>query len=178
MGLTIQQKSLYVIIYNATQISRSLGKTFSKDKDKLTNFKIEMFRLIKRLISLMEDDKLEEKDILGAMEELEAKFAVSFGQAQKPINVILKYHFYLNKINNERIRRLLNCPIDKVVLNRLNKLGVLKELELDKEGLTGINRDYYDKLQGAIEKKSSVRIDFDKIWDEEILKRNKLLEII
>ncbi|MCD6531190.1 hypothetical protein J7K99_01945, partial [bacterium] len=66
----------------------------------------------------MEKSELTENNIIAAIESLSNEFGISFGQAQKPINVILKYHFYLTN-GNDDIKKELHCPIDSVILKKL-----------------------------------------------------------
>lgn len=59
--------------------------------------------------------KLTEKDIIDAINSLVNEFGISFGQAQKPINVILQYHFYLAN-GGDAIKKVLHCQIDSIIL--------------------------------------------------------------
>ena len=107
MALTIYQKSVYLIILNATMILRSVGKSLkANESDKsVKDFKIKVFEKINKLTDLMDKRLLKENNILDSIKELSKEFPISFGQAQKPINVILKYHFYLTKNENASVPR-------------------------------------------------------------------------
>jgi len=167
MALTIHQKSVYLIIFNATMISRSVGKSLKNNKKlkgikDLKDFKVRVFEELNKLTDLMDKEKLIEENILKSIMILSDEFEISFGQAQKAINVILKYHFYLTKNKNNNIKRILNCPIDSVILETLNKKGL---------SLTKINEKKYLELQQEIETHHSLRIEFDDQWDKQHLKK-------
>ena len=167
----MEQKSVYLIIFNATMISRSLGKTFKKDMPWLTKhereelikrFKQDVFREIEKLTVRMDSHLLTEEDILKSIVTLKDGFNISFGQAQKPINVLLKYHYYLNHPENDDIKAILHCPLDSKVLGRL---GV-------KKFLTKIDDNEYFRLQRRIEDRMvpEPKITFDRLWDEKHLR--------
>jgi hypothetical protein len=158
-------------------ISRSVAKNFKSERRlRLKNFKIEVFKEIKKLTSKMNAGKLSEKDIIKSIDNLRNKFKISFGQAQKPINVILKYHFYLTRKNKDLtkdpMKKVLHCPIDSIILKRLGERSNLK--------LTAIDKDKYLELQERIEhyckkKHFNTRIEFDELWDEQHLKDEGIL---
>lgn len=161
MLLTIHQKSVYLIIFNATMISRSVGKTL-KAKNGVRRFKIDVFKKLNHLTDLMNTGKLTEDDILGSIKALCDESQISFGQAQKPINVILKYHFYLTKSEDHKTKKALHCPIDSIVLRELKKSGL---------PLTKIDEAKYQELQNEIQKKFSTRVEFDDKWDKQHLEK-------
>lgn len=165
MTLTIYQKSVYLIIFNATMISRSVGKSLKGNKS-IKDFKIRVFEKLNKLTDLMNTGRLTEDNILYSIKELCDEFQISFGQAQKPINVILKYHFYLTKSKDEDIKKILHCPIDSVVLKALNKRGIY---------LTRIDKEKYQEIQQEIQNRSPSRIEFDTRWDEQHLQEEGIL---
>ena len=160
MALTIYQKSVYLIIMNATMILRSVGKSLKGKSKTVKQFKIKVFKQIETLTNLMDNNQLTEENIVEAIDELSAEFEISFGQAQKPINVILKYHFYLSNNKNSVIKKLLHCPLDSIILSKLNE---------DNLPLTRINRQRYLEIQSNIQKHNPVRLDFDTQWDNQHL---------
>lgn len=160
MSLSVEQKSVYLIILNATMILRAVGKTFKKNKKKLKDFKIETFIEIEKLINKMEHKQLNEADIVSSIERISDKCGISFGQAQKVINVLLKYHYHLNKrFIDKTIKEVLYCPLDSVVLY---ELGV-------NQSLTKINKENFLDIQQNIARRIFPRIDFDKQWDKQHL---------
>lgn len=160
MGLTIYQKSVYLIIFNATMISRSVAKNIGENRD-VKDFKVRVFKELETLTNKMDTGTLTEKDILDSIDNLSNEFRISFGQAQKPINVILKYHFYLTRSNDKKIEKILHCPIDSLILKKLNIRGI---------SLTKINKEIYLEIQKDIEDRCNTKIAFDTQWDEQHLR--------
>ncbi|HBI81853.1 MAG TPA: hypothetical protein DDY04_07945 [Bacteroidales bacterium] len=165
MTLTIHQKSVYLIIFNATMILRSVGKNIKADKS-VKDFKVKVFKELENLTNKMDTGKLTEENIIYSIESLSNKFGISFGQAQKPINVILKYHFYLTKNNDDHIKKTLHCPIDSIILKELGNSGI---------SLTKITKDKYLGIQKEIENRCDTRIEFDTQWDEQHLQAEGIL---
>ena len=165
MGLTIHQKSIYLIILNSTMILRSVGKSL-KGRKTVKDFKIQVFKELNRLTSLMDKKKLKENQILSSIRRLSNKFKISFGQSQKPINVILKYHFYLTRSKDKHTRKILHCPIDSVILKALGIKGL---------PLTKINEKKYMEVQREIQALYPARIDFDTRWDEQHLREEGII---
>ena len=160
MSLKTYQKSIYFILFNATMISRSVGKTIKGRKD-MKYFKLRLFKKLDNLTTLMDNKKLTENNILKAIENLANEFCISFGQAQKAINVILKYHFYLTNNKNIQVKNALYCPLDSIILKALKK----------RKFLTNINKEEYLEIQNEIAKRCFPRIDFDKIWEKQLLQK-------
>ena len=146
-------------------ISRSISKTINKDKN-LRDFKIKLFKKIEKLTEKINNITLKEKDIEKVIDELKDEFGISYGQAQKPINVILKYHYYLTNNQDPNIKKSLHCPIDSLILKELNKTNLC---------LSRINKRLYYKLQEEIQEKSETRIEFDDHWDVTLLKNKGLI---
>lgn len=165
MALTIYQRSIYLIIFNATMISRSVGKNITAGKS-VKDFKVRVFEKLEMLTNKMDMGKLIEKNIVDSINDLSEEFQISFGQAQKPINVILKYHFYLTKDHNDPIKKALHCPIDSLILKKLDKSGI---------SLTKITKEKYLELQKEIQSHYDTRIEFDTHWDEQHLREEGIL---
>ena len=167
MPLSIHQKSVYLILFNATMISRSVGKTLkARRHSTLGAFKIRVFQEIDRLTAEMDAGTLTESSIMGSIQSLSNEFGISIGQAQKPINVILKYHFYLARPEDKAIKRVLHCPVDSVIHKRLHKTVV---------PLTRIGMPQYVALQHEIQRRSPCRVDLDTAWDEQHLRDEGIL---
>ena len=164
MNLSLEHKSLYLILFNATMIGRSPGKTLMEDE--LKQFKIAAFEEVDKLAGRMDKGEISEDDIMSSIDSLRARFRISFGQAQKPINVILKYHFYLTRSWDTKTKGVLHCPIDSVQLERLGKRGT---------SLARLDKDNYLELQAQIQTKGQTRIDFDRMWDELNLRSSGIL---
>ena len=166
LTLNMHQKSVYLTIFNATMISRSVAKTL-KTRERLANFKISVFRELDDLTTLMHRRELTDDRILQSIRSLSESFRISIGQAQKPINVLLKNHFFLTRNESDEIKEILHCPLDSVILSELRKKGVAQGLQLS---LTGMDEEKYLELQEAIKGLGSSRIEFDNQWDERHLR--------
>jgi hypothetical protein len=165
---SLHQKSAYLIILNATMILRSIGTTFKHNNDgkTLKEYKICLFKILCEIFNLIESNEFNENVLRNSIIELANQFSISIGQSQKPINVILKFHYYLNNINNNDIKKQLDCPIDKIIL---------KELGFTNLSLNAIDLEQYNKLQKIINERVQFRIDFDDIWDRQHLEAEGLL---
>ena len=162
MDLKQTQKSLYIIIYNATMIGRSLGKTFKTNVDEeILMYKQSLFNEIEKLCNKMDNETLTNQEIINTIEKLSLKFNISFGQSQKAINVILKYHYLLFHNKSEPIKKELDCPLDSIVLKEIKR----------NISLTKIDKSNYLDIQKDIQKKNNYKIDFDIIWDEQNLNK-------
>lgn len=172
MALTVQQKAIYLLVFNATMIMRSVGKTL-RLKPEQRAFRQQVFQVVAQLANKMDRGELREPDILNAILTLAAESRVSVGQAQKPINVLLKYHYYLTGRKDADTRMVLHCPIDSVIL---------KELGVIDRSLARMTKGRYLELQDLILERSSCgahapcRVDFDAAWDRQSLDRAGLLE--
>jgi hypothetical protein len=166
--LTIHQKSLYLLVLNATMILRSIGSTLKNNKNERTlrQYKICLFQKLESLINLIEVNQFDENVLLNTIIELADQFSISIGQSQKAINVILKYHYYSTRLNNNEIKKKLHCPIDSKILQILG----IKNLKL-----CAINLETYNNLQNRISEFSELRIDFDDNWDRQHLEEEGLL---
>jgi len=166
----MHQKSLYLTVFNATMISRSVGRSMQAPKT-LKEFKKRVFQELEKLTDCMDQAILTEDKIITSIQAIADEFQISFGQAQKPINVILKIHFYLTKDQNDRLSNVLHCPLDSVILGELKKRGYSSKGNT----LTKIDRRSYLMLQQEIGNHYSPRIKLDDKWDEQHLKEEGLL---
>jgi hypothetical protein len=169
MALLPQLKSIYLGVFNATMISRSLRRDLSRKR--LSQFKIALFRALDRLTDKMDSRTLIEPDITKAIRTLVNKFGVSWGQAQKGINVILKCHQFLYHRERKRLKRILHCPLDSVVLHEIKVRRSLRRIKEKVE---------YETLQKKIADRAKKmgfdsRVAFDKYWDDRNLKDAGLL---
>lgn len=165
--MTLQQKSVYVIILNATMILRSIGRTLKRNHRGTTaDYKRSLFRKLERLTACMDNKSLTEAQIVRAIRSLAAEFDISIGQSQKAINVILKYHFYLSAKQNKKMRKVLHCPVDRITL---------RGLKWKKISLNNLEIKEYRNIQRKIADICKNRIDFDDGWDEQLMKKNGIV---
>jgi hypothetical protein len=162
MSLNIYQKSVYITLFNSTMIGRSVGKTLKVKNKSFKDFKLAVLKESNSLINKMEKNNLFEKDIIIILDKLVEVFEVSYGQAQKGINVILKYHYQLYKEFKNYNGNILHCPLDS---NILTELGI-KNLPLSR-----INKEMYLSIQKKISGLSNKRVNFDKKYENKYFKR-------
>jgi len=173
MTLSIEQKSVYLTIINSTMILRSIGQRL-RNHCRLREFKIRVVKESEILIDKMEKCKLLENDIIVSIDKFCDEFNISFGQAQKAINVLLKYHYYLYEkylTNHSKIKSVLHCPLDS---------KILEELHIRNKPLTRIDKKEYIDIQNEIHdkmySKGLHRIDFDReVYDTGYLKDRGIL---
>ena len=162
MSLNIYQKSLYVGLFNLTMIGRSVGKTFKREHKSFKDFKLAILEESENLICKMEKNNLAEKNIVDSLDKIVERFKISYGQAQKGINVILKYHYQLYKNLKKYNGKVLHCPLDS---------NILAELKIKNLPLSRINKKTYLSLQDKIANLSDTRVDFDERYDKQYLAR-------
>jgi len=150
---------LLIIEYNkASQLDRSFSKT------KLTDEKKKVFRkkLLENCIFLMkkiDDGTLTNNIIRQKIKELKnIDENISFGQAQKVINVCLKQYCFITM--KENILKELDCPLDSTTMksykirnnNMLNVtendyLEYQKKFENEFHGIRILKDQEYDRLR-------------------------------
>ena len=112
MALSIQQKSIYVLVYNATMIQRSLGITFQNDKkksEKLMKIKREVFNEIE----INDNDNVETLKYL-----IEATFEIPFNQ----IEMIDGLSNNLLKLQNYQIVRQFINPDSLIIVKKKSQI--------------------------------------------------------
>ena len=147
---------------------RSVGKTVPQKADQ-RRFKKCVFDEPDRLTCSMDRGTLTEDEILSSIRSIASGVrGVSFGQAQKPINVVLKVHFYLKKDRADPIGRQLFCPLDSIILARLHEQVSLAEM----------NEKEFREAQSKIAEQSlpEIRLSLDDNWDKQHLSEEGLLE--
>ncbi len=151
---------LLIIEYNkASQLDRSFSKT------NLTNEKKKLFR--KRLLEIciflmnkIDDETLTNSIIRKKIKELKnIDNNISFGQAQKVINVCLKQYCFITK--KEKILYELDCPLDSTTMEHKNNMLNIKE------------EDYLKYQRIFEEENNGIRILKDKEYD--IMRINNFL---
>jgi hypothetical protein len=150
---------LLIIEYNkASQLDRSFSKT------NLTNKKKKLFRkrLLETCISLMNmaDDKtLSNQIIRQKIRELKnIDKNISFGQAQKVVNVCLKQYCFITK--KEKIICELDCPLDSTTMKK-------KPYNICNNNMLNVNEKDYLEYQKIFENENNgIRILKDKKYDE------------
>jgi len=147
---------LLIIEYNkASQLDRSFSKT------ELTDEKKKLFRkkLLENCIFLMkkiDDETLTNDMIRQKIKELKnVDENISFGQAQKVINVCLKQYCFITM--KENILKELDCPLDSTTM---------KSYQIYNNNMLNVNENDYIKYQKLFEKEfHGIRILKDREYD-------------
>jgi len=155
---------LLIIEYNkASQLDRSFSKT------NITDEKKKLFRkcLLETCIFLMnkiDDNTLTNSIIREKIKELKnIDNNISFGQAQKVVNVCLKQYCFITK--NEKILFELDCPLDSTTMKPYN---------IYNDNMINVNEKDYLEYQKIFEKENNgLRILKDKEYD--IMRINNFL---
>jgi len=108
--------------YKETQVNRSIhsSKRDGKEID-VDIYKKLLLESIRRLRKLVDDSSIKNSNIRKEVKELAEKTGVSIGQAQKVINVYLKFYCLLKDCPLEVIKEL-DCPLDSTTMERKQKM--------------------------------------------------------
>jgi hypothetical protein len=119
-----------------------LGRSLREDNPEM---KKQVFSACLELANKADNGTLKNEDIRNKIVEVSKNAKCSIGQAQKIINVYLKYYCILTKKPIEIIREL-DCPLDSQIMSKYQTSGVwrmsLKEMA---------NIDWYDAWQKRME---------------------------
>ena len=164
--LTTYDKSVYLIIFKAVMKARALGQSFPSHgrAERMKKFTWLVFTEVEHLCSRMQHESLQTSDIRMSIEHVSTAAGVSFGQAQKAINVLMKYHYFLHDAVSGAGAEL-DCPLDSAVFRELG----------ERISLSKLDRQRYIEIQEKIAGITARRIDFDRRWDEQRLKDEGLL---
>jgi hypothetical protein len=148
---------LLIIEYNkAAQLDRSFSNTkLSSDKKKLFRK-----RLLETCISLMnkiDDETLTNSIIRAKIKDLKnIDKNISFGQAQKVVNVCLKQYCFITK--KEKILYELDCPLDSTNM---------KPYKIFNKNMKNVNEKDYLEYQKIFENENNgIKILKDKEYDK------------
>jgi hypothetical protein len=157
------------MLLNSSMVMRSVSKNKAQRSGKAQRrFKRAVRRQWMKLCGLMDAGHVSAKNIRDSIKRLVDQHGVTYGQAQKAMNVVLKYHYYLTHRGNDdpEIKGQLDCPIDS---------GVFKELGEPVVRLSRLkDRNQYVELQERIAQRSGgkPRVCFDDQWDRALHQRH------
>jgi len=101
--------------YKESMIGRSIGKSGSKlRKEQKREFKKKLCEAIEKLVRQVDSENLCNRNIREEIKKLANTTAVTIGQAQKVINVYLKYYCILCDKPLEE----LDCPLDSGIMKK------------------------------------------------------------
>ena len=119
-----------------------LGRSLREDNPEMRK---QVFRACLELANKADNGTLKNVDIRNKILEVSENAKCSIGQAQKIINVYLKYYCILTKKPSEIIREL-DCPLDSQIMSKYQTSGVWK---MSLKEMTNI--DWYNAWQKRME---------------------------
>lgn len=114
------------MFYKETQLARSIRNISKQEK---LEFKKELFKAILELADRVDKSTLKNNHVREKIKNLSDNTSGTIGQAQKVINVYLKYYSILTGKKNELLREL-DCPLDSKVMSRYERQLGLKRMSL------------------------------------------------
>lgn len=152
--MELLEKKIFIIEYNkASQLDRSFAKSESVTPDIIRAFRENLLNACLRLMRLVERDELTNQMIRDEIRNLiDEGRNISFGQAQKVVNVVLKQYCFLLKKRN--LYQELDCPLDSTTMGSRHTLKELTE-------------EQYLEYQERFERENNgIRILADRVYDE------------
>ena len=158
---------LLIIEYNrASQLDRSFASIELSQEDK-KKFRKKLLNSCFSLIKKVDEGILENQVIRDAIEELTKigpNKRISFGQAQKVINVVLKQYCFITNKGNKQLREL-DCPLDKTTMEVDSKIK--KEHGIKHKQLKNVNIEDYKGYQNIFENEHGMKILRDCKYDRD-----------
>jgi len=148
---------LLIIEYNkASQLDRSFSKTKLAQKSRI-EFRKRLLEYCIFLMGKIDNETLRNSDIRKKIKELtKIDDNISFGQAQKVINVTLKQYCFL--LNKKSLFKELDCPLDTTTM-RDYKIKHKKMIDVNEKDYLEYQDIYYKEFEG-------MRILKDWCYDE------------
>lgn len=148
---------LFIIEFNkASQLDRSFSKS-GINKSEILKFRKYLVKYCIELMDRIDDCTITTKMIRDKIRKLkELNSNISYGQAQKVINVCLKQYLFLTK-NIECINQL-DCPLDTITM---------KGYGIKNNRMINVTEEDYIKYQNIFEEKYIYRILKDLKYDKE-----------
>lgn len=169
--MTLTQKLPFLILFNASMILRSVSRRKSDKRvlsenyknRKISLFRKETFKQFYKLAKKIDNSNLKRVHIHNSIRSISKKTHTSFGQAQKGLNVLLKYYCHLFYYDS-RVMKELDCPLDKFILDSLDKSIFLNH----------ITEKYYLEIQNNVSTGRNSRIAYDYKWDKKKIHEAKI----
>ena len=124
----------------------------------------ETFDQFEKLLPSIANGALHNSDVRAAILAIKDKMDISYGQAQKGLNVFLKYHCYQFHPENLALLAELDCPVDSK-----NK----KRLCIAWTSLRATDEQEYLRIQDLVEKSTNgrPRVEYDSEIDRQDLRK-------
>lgn len=136
-----------------TQIPRSIQSSKSDGKKiDIKKFNKELLHSIKELRKLVDSEQIKNHHIRNEIEQLSKKTNVSIGQAQKVINVYLKFYCLIIGGTLETIKEL-DCPLDSTTMEKRQRMKNI------------LTMSEYIKWQDKFESEYKIRLFRDEEYD-------------
>lgn len=128
---------LLIIEYNkASQLDRSFSQT-KLSRTKKVLFREKLLACCFFLMNKVDDETLTNNDIREKIRELtKVDSGISFGQAQKVVNVVVKQYCFI--LNKESLFKELDCPLDSTTM---------KGYGINHKTMKDVNEDDYLEYQ-------------------------------
>lgn len=152
--MRLLELKLFIIEFiRASQLDRSISKNVSKPK---AGFREGLVNTCLMLIQMMDDRTLLNKVIRGKIKLLSQKYSVSYGQAQKVVNVCLKQYMFLTRKYD--FAEELDCPLDSTTM---------KGYEISNNRMNSVNENDYKQYQTLYNQNYELRILKDEDYDKQ-----------
>jgi hypothetical protein len=144
---------LFVIEFSrASQLDRS----FSNSHKPKSGFRKGLVKTCLDLISLVDVGTISNMEIRKKIKSLSQKYGVSYGQAQKVVNVCLKQYVFLTQkfdCVNE-----LDCPLDSTTMNGCH---------ISHNKMYSVKEEDYKNYQNLFDKKFALKVLKDEEYDKQ-----------
>lgn len=145
---------LFIIEFNrASQLDRSISKNSNEPK---SGFRKALVKTCLALIKEMDDKTLSNVKIRKGIKNLSEKYGVSYGQAQKVINVCLKQYMFLTQ--KYEFATELDCPLDSTTM---------KGCHISHNKMCSVKEDDYKNYQNLFEKQFALKVLKDEEYDKQ-----------
>lgn len=152
--MRLLELQLFIIEFNrASQLDRSISKNSNEPK---SGFRNALVKTCLALIKEMDDKTLSNVKIRKGIKNLSEKYGVSYGQAQKVINVCLKQYMFLTQ--KYEFATELDCPLDSTTM---------KGCHISHNKMCSVKEDDYKKYQNLFEKQFALKVLKDEEYDKQ-----------
>lgn len=152
--MRLLELQLFIIEFNrASQLDRSISKNSNEPK---SGFRKALVKTCLALIKEMDDKTLSNVKIRKGIKNLSEKYGVSYGQAQKVINVCLKQYMFLTQ--KYEFATELDCPLD---------LTTMKGCHISHNKMCSVKEDDYKNYQNLFEKQFALKVLKDEEYDKQ-----------
>ena len=146
----LECKLLIIEFNKASQLDRSFGPLIPENV--IRTFRANLIEVCLKLMNLIDVGGLTNTDIRNEIRGLiDEENYISFGQAQKVINVVLKQYCFL--LNKKGLYKELDCPLDSTTMR-------------GRHTMRGLIEEQYIEYQNRFERENGgIRILADQVYD-------------